>query len=118
MYAPAINYSLPAVFLTRKQCDKIEKQTIIAILPHMGINRHMPHEVVFEPSRIGGIGPTPTYVSKGKLHVMTALRQGQMAKGNLASTLKIAMDWTHKVSGLTKGPLSDTTTNMAHVPYG
>jgi len=40
IYIPAMVYSLPAVFLTRDQLEKVESKMITAVLPKMGYNRH------------------------------------------------------------------------------
>ena len=65
MFTSAITYSLPAVYLTREQLEKVESQMIMAVLPKMGYNRYLPREVVFGPYEYGGIGLVSLYVAQG-----------------------------------------------------
>jgi hypothetical protein len=52
IWIPSMVYSLPAVYLTRVQLEKVEAKMITAILPKMGYNRHLERRVVFGPLRI------------------------------------------------------------------
>ena len=54
-YRSIIRYPLPVTMFTRKQCDKIQKPFVNAILPKMGVNRNTPRAVIYGPKSMGGL---------------------------------------------------------------
>ena len=84
----------------------------------MGYSRNVPREVVFGPYEFGGIGMVSLYIAMGTMHVMLALRQLRMNKGQVANALHIAYSWTHRVAGTTKSPFGDVDTPLLHLQKG
>jgi hypothetical protein len=49
-------YPLPAINLTRKQCDKLMAPLLSYVLPALGICRNFPRNLVFAPHKYMGLG--------------------------------------------------------------
>ena len=54
-YCPALFYCLKITYFTKKECDKIQSPFINALLPKLRINRHLKRDVVWGPTRFGGL---------------------------------------------------------------
>lgn len=55
-YLPRIAYALTVGTQTETQLHSIQSPVTHSILPAMGLNRHMPLEIVFGPKELGGLG--------------------------------------------------------------
>jgi hypothetical protein len=51
-----LSYPLPALNLTREQCEKIMAPILQYGLPHMGVCRNFPRAMVFAPQQYFGLG--------------------------------------------------------------
>ena len=49
-------YFLPIATFFMKECNAIQSQVNMALLPKVGFNRHMPHAVIYGPRSLGGFG--------------------------------------------------------------
>ncbi len=55
-YRPALQYPLRVTTFTTKELDDIQKPFIYLLLPKIGLNRHMPRDVIYGPTFRGGLG--------------------------------------------------------------
>ena len=55
-WKPAITYCLPITTFSAKECGKIQSPFFSALLPKIGINRHMPRALLHGPSQVAGLG--------------------------------------------------------------
>jgi hypothetical protein len=55
-YRPALQYPLRVTTFTTKELNEIQKPFIYLLLPKIGLNRHMPQDIVYGPIFRGGIG--------------------------------------------------------------
>ena len=54
-------YFLPITTFFKNECDSIQSQVNMALLPKVGFNRHMPHAVIYGPRLLGGFGRHDLY---------------------------------------------------------
>jgi hypothetical protein len=64
-YMASISYGTAATSLNIKECDKIQRQLVNAILPKMGIHRKTARAVVFGTTKYGVLGPEPLAAIQG-----------------------------------------------------
>ena len=53
-FIPAVSYPFPVTTFTTKQCQEIQCKYVYALLPKLGINRHMPRATIYAPTSLGG----------------------------------------------------------------
>ena len=87
-----IDYSLPATFLSSKQCSKINAQLHKVLLPKIGIDAHLPLVYRYAPSRYQGLNSlnveTKQFIEKLKIflfHMSTKSQLSQSLQMNLES---------------------------------
>ncbi len=66
-------YSLPAINLTRQQCDKLMTPLLTYVLPALGICRNFPRSMVFAPVQYMGIGIKHLYTVQEINHLKDIL---------------------------------------------
>jgi hypothetical protein len=57
-YMPSLGYGTPAMTLSKKDCEEIQRPVVNAILPKMGIARTAQRAVIFGTAQYGGLGLT------------------------------------------------------------
>lgn len=72
-YCSKISFPLSITKFTRKQCEDIQSQFYRKALPKMGINRHMPHAIVFGPIEYAGMDFHHIYSNQIIKHITTIL---------------------------------------------
>jgi hypothetical protein len=72
----SLEYPLMATSLSKAQCDKIMQPIRAAALPSLGINRHLPLEVVHGPQLFQGVGIPNLWTVQGILKLWLALQHG------------------------------------------
>jgi hypothetical protein len=55
-YRPALEYPLRVTTFTTSELQNIQKPFIFLLLPKIGLNRHMPRDVIYGPIFRGGLG--------------------------------------------------------------
>jgi hypothetical protein len=55
-YRPALQYPLRVTTFTTKELNDIQKPFIYLLLPKIGLNRHMPRDIIYGPIFRGGLG--------------------------------------------------------------
>ena len=53
-FIPALTYPFPVTTFSSSQCQEIQRKYIHALLPKLGINRHMPRATIYAPTALGG----------------------------------------------------------------
>jgi hypothetical protein len=78
-YMPSVGYGTPAMTLTKKDCEEIQRPVVNEILPKMGISRSAPRAVVFGTAQFGGFGLTHLTAFQG--HTILQYRLGHLIYG-------------------------------------
>ena len=65
----SLQYPLPALTISREQCNKIMNIIKKGLLPKSQISKNIPHAVLFGPKEEGGLGLHHLYTSQGIMHV-------------------------------------------------
>jgi hypothetical protein len=55
-YMPQVLYSIMPTNMTKAQCDAIQSPVLNTILPLLGFNRHTARDIIFGPTKYGGLG--------------------------------------------------------------
>ena len=90
-YRAMIQYPLPITTFTTNQLHTIQKPVIFHLLPKLGMNRHMPREVVYGPRPLGGREIMDLRIEQPYLNIKTTLanmRRGEKAGSALLITLR------------------------------
>ena len=74
-WRPAITYCLPITTFTAKECMKIQSPFFNALLPKLGINRHMPRDLLHGPTKIAGLGLVNLEAEQLAMHVSGMIAQ-------------------------------------------
>ena len=102
-----LRYISTVVCFTPKESDKINNQVVCCCLPAAGYNRHFPREVVYGPTKYGGLQweslRSLQIVEKLKFFLLHARREDKL--GHL---LQILVETVQLQSGLSQ-PILDTT---------
>jgi hypothetical protein len=72
----SLEYPLMATSLSKVQCNKIMKPIRSAALPALGLNHHLPLDVVHGPQRYQGVGIPDLWTVQGILKLWLALQHG------------------------------------------
>ncbi len=72
----SLEYPLMATSLSKKQCDSIMKPIRAAALPVLGINHHLPLNVVHGPQQYQGLGIPDLWTVQGIMKLWLALNHG------------------------------------------
>jgi hypothetical protein len=68
-WRPAITYCLPITTSSEVECKKIQSPFYNALLPKLGINRHMPRALLHGPLRVAGLDLLNLHAEQLALHV-------------------------------------------------
>ena len=63
-YLLAITYCLPITTFSKKECDKIQKPFINALLPKLRIKRHMKRAIIWGPMKYNGLNIKDLYTKQ------------------------------------------------------
>ncbi len=72
----SLEYPLAASSLSKKDCEKIMKPIRAAVIPALGINRHLPLDVVHGPQMYQGLGIPDLWTVQGILKLGLAIQHG------------------------------------------
>ena len=88
-----IEYCLPALNLSKSQCDELMRPILKAALPKAGYNRNFPKEVIHGPTSLLGADIHHPYTTQLISHLDILLRHGgqdtitgQLLTGHLETT--------------------------------
>jgi hypothetical protein len=68
-WKPAITYCLPITTFSELECKKIQSPFYNALLPKLGINRHMPRALLHGPLQLAGLGLVNLHAEQLAMHV-------------------------------------------------
>ena len=74
-WKPAITYCLPITTFSAKDCNRIQSPFYTALLPKLGINRHMPRVLLHGPPQVAGLGLINLEAEQLALHVSGMIAQ-------------------------------------------
>ena len=74
-WKPAIIYCLPLTTFSVKECKKIQSPFFTALLPKLGINRHMPRAILHGPPQVAGLGLVNLEAEQISLHITGLIAQ-------------------------------------------
>jgi ribonuclease HI len=74
-WKPAITYCLPITTFNANECKKIQSPFYMALLPKLGMNRHMPRALLHGPLKLAGLGLVDLDAEQLALHVSGLIAQ-------------------------------------------
>ena len=74
-WKPAITYCLPITTFSAVECKQIQSPFYAALLPKLGINRHMPRALLHGPLQVAGLGLINLYAEQLAMHVTGMISQ-------------------------------------------
>ena len=104
-YLPRIAYALTVGTQTATQLHSIQSPVTHSILPAMGLNRHMPLEIVFGPKEIGGLGLRHLFAEQGTAKSIALLKHIRTSR-DLGQALEIKLLWDQRIAGIGHSILS------------
>ena len=115
VYRPAIKYTIPQSFLTKRQLANIEKKNIPKIYSKCGYNRNTARAILQGPKELGGGGFVPLQVVAGTGYVTHFLKHWRTPTEDAGKIIRIVMAWTQYQSGVSYPILQRTDTNLPHI---
>ena len=74
-WKPAITYCLPITTFTAKECKTIQSPFFNVLLPKLGINRHMPRDLLHGPTQLAGLNLVNLEAEQLSMHVSGIISQ-------------------------------------------
>ena len=74
-WKPAITYCLSITTFSAKECNKIQSPFYAALLPKLGMNRHMPRALLHGSSQVAGLGLVNLEAEQLAMHVSGMISQ-------------------------------------------
>ena len=99
VWLPRMRYSLPLTTFTSKQCRKLQKPSLDAFLPKLGLNRNMPRVVLHGPLKYGGLEIPNMYIEQGLLRIRWFIKLNR-CHTNLSKLLQITIRYAQLEAGL------------------
>ena len=90
-WKPAITYCLPITTFTASECKKIQSPFFNALLPKLGINRHMPRDLLHGPAQVAGLGLVNLEAEQLSMHVSGLIAQVRK-KDRVGKTMLASID--------------------------
>jgi hypothetical protein len=111
-YMPSLGYGTPTTTLMKKECEKIQRMVVNAILPKMGIARSVPRSVVFATAQFGGLGLTHLAALQCHTHLQYLLGHLRCddATGRL---MQMLLEYTQLECGCRGNPLAQDCNNYS-----
>jgi hypothetical protein len=104
---PKLRFSLPALTLTEKQCQKIQSPATCAGLPKLHVNRNTARSIVFGPLQYGGIALPHLYtIQRYQLNLFIGHLRKDDKTGQL---IKISMSYIQLLVG--------SSISFLHLPF-
>jgi hypothetical protein len=104
-YIPSLGYGTPAMTLSKKDCEEIQRSVVNAILPKTGITRTAPRAVVFETAQYGGLSLTHLAALQGHTRLQYLL--GHLRCGDATGRLmQMLLEYTQLECGCRGNPLA------------
>ena len=97
-YLPSLRYNLTIGTFTHEQLDPIQQSILQILLPRLGFNKNMPKEVVYGPTRAGGIGFVPLFVEQSTQKTKEIL-QAYRNNTPLQQIMHTTFQWAQRVAG-------------------
>jgi hypothetical protein len=111
-YMPSLGYGTPAMTLTKKDFEEIQRPVVNAILPNMGISRYAPRAVVFGTAQFGGLVLTHLAALQGHTRIQYLL--GHLHCGEATGRLmQMVLEYTQLECGCRGNPLAQDYNNYS-----
>lgn len=107
IYSPAMGYSFPAVNLSEKILNKIQRKALESFTPALGYNRNFPREVLLGPKEYGGEG-VPHLYTEAQIQKIEIIISNIRANTDLGKLLCIKLNWIQLLSGRSESILTST----------
>ena len=103
-YKAAISYSLPATFMTRGVCNKIQAAATRIFLAMKGFNPNFPRIMGYSPKEIGGHGLMTIHTKQGTEGTLMLLKHIR-AETKLGEMMETSEAWNRVWAGTGEGCL-------------
>jgi hypothetical protein len=103
---PTMTYGLSAMTQKSKDLEEIQRPQTHALLPNMGYNRHTPRAIVYNTTKLGGVGLKNLHTEQGISHIQYITRCWR-CNNETTNTLRALIETYIVVSGLPTNPFED-----------
>ena len=114
-WKPAITYCLPITTFTAKECKKIQSPYFTALLPKLGLNRHMPRALLHGSLQVAGLGLVDLEAEQIALHV-TGLISQIRKNDRVGQTMTATIDALQLYLGLERQFFTVQANTVEHRP--
>ena len=114
-WKPAITYCLPITTFSAKECKKIQSPFYTALLPKLGINRHMPRALLHGPPQVAGLGLVNLEAEQLALHVSGLIAQIRK-NDRVGQTMRASIDALQIYLGTEKQFFTKQAHTIEHRP--
>jgi hypothetical protein len=114
---PKLHYQMPALALTKGQCQHLTSIILMALLPKLHVNRNTSRNIVHGPVTLGGMAIPDLYASQGidKVHLfLRHLRLGD----TVGDVLAIALSQTQLIAGAKQFILNKDSRSYSWIDHG
>ena len=114
-WKPAIVYCLPITTFSANECKKIESPFFTALLPKLGINRHMPRALLHGSAQVAGLGLINLEAEQLALHI-TGLISQVRKDDRVGQTMRASIDALQIYLGTAEQFFTLEARNIEHRP--
>jgi ribonuclease HI len=114
-WKPAITYCLPITTFTERECKNIQSPFYNALLPKLGINRHMPRTLLHGPLKLAGLSLTNLSAEQLAMHI-TGLVTQLRKRDRVGLTMHASIDALQLYLGTTAHFFTLNANTMEHRP--
>ena len=114
-WKPAITYCLPITTFSATECKKLQSPFYAALLPKLGINRHMPRALLHGPQQVAGLGLINLEAEQLAMHVTGMV--AQLRKNDrVGQTMHASIDALQLYLGIEEHFFTQVAVELEHRP--
>jgi hypothetical protein len=114
VFLPSVTYSFPTNTIPERHLRKVQNESIRPILNRMGYAKSTPHDIIYGPKSLGGIGLRSFYDEQGSSQMELVLKHCRSST-MVSTQLHIALAWCQRMSGISKPILEFPSINLPHL---
>jgi hypothetical protein len=104
---PTMIYGISAMYISKKEYERIQNPLTNSIIPKIGYNRHTPLALVYATKKVGGIGLSRLYTEQGLAQIQFVIG-GWRIRNEDTTIIRALLESFIVVSGIPNNPLEDT----------
>jgi len=116
-YKPKLGYSLPALALTKAQCNSIQSPSVCALLSKLHLNQHTARAILHGPQALGGLQLLDLYTIQGVGQIQLFIGRTQLAD-KTGNPIHIDLSYVQLLVGTMALFLNTSHTQQGHSTEG